>query len=318
LNGQLEAMRVFARVVEAKSFSAAAESLRTSKARVSRHVSALERALSVKLLHRSTRRLSVTPAGALLYEHCARIVKEAELARERLSSAQSEPAGLVRVTAVTAFATRWVVPALTEFHQRHPKIRVHLSCSNRRAVDLGEEGFDLGIRISVRGVDPTLVARTIAPNRAVLCAAPSYLDRRGVPRRLDDLRQHDCVVFPPTAPKGAWHFRRGPRKHAVAIAGTLETDEPEAVRAALVAGAGVGIVPLYMVSDALREGRLVHLLGDYELDTNSAIHLVYLPNRTLPSRVRALVDFLLGRFSPVPPWEATASSSSRSARIPAA
>lgn len=310
MDDQLEAMSVFARVVEAKSFSAAAARLATSKARVSRHVSALERALSVKLLNRSTRRLSVTPAGALLYEHCARIVKEAELARERLSGAQSEPAGLVRVTAVTAFATRWVVPALTEFRQRHPKIRVQLSCSNRRAVNLGEEGFNLGIRISVRGLEPALVARRIASNRAVLCAAPAYLERRGIPRRLDDLRQHDCVVFPPTAPRGAWHFRHGTRKHSVAIAGTLETDETEAVCAALVAGAGVGIVPLYMASDAIREGRLVHLLDDYEVDTNSAIDLVYLPNRTLPSRVRALIDFLVGRFAAVPPWEASVASAS--------
>lgn len=305
MNDRLESMSVFARVVEAKSFSAAATRLNTSKSRVSRHVSSLESSLSVKLLHRSTRRLSVTPAGALLYEHCAKIVKEAELAEQRLSGAQSEPAGLVRVTAVTAFATRWVVPALTEFRRHHPKIQVRLSCSNRRAVDLGDEGFDLGIRIAVRGLDPTLVARKLAPNRAVLCAAPAYVARRGTPRGLDDLRQHDCVVFPPVAPKGAWHFRRGGRKHSVAISSALETDEPEAVHAALVAGAGVGIVPLYLASDALREGRLVHLLGGYEVDTNSAIHLVYLPNRTLPSRVRALIDFLVGRFTSVPPWETT-------------
>jgi DNA-binding transcriptional LysR family regulator len=308
MSDHLEAMSVFARVVEAKSFSAAATRLGTSKSRVSRHVSALEDALSVKLLHRSTRRLSVTPAGALLYEHCAKILKEAELAEQRLSGAQSDPAGLVRVTAVTAFATRWVVPALTEFRQRHPKIQIQLSCSNRRAVDLGDEGFDLGIRISVRALDATLVARKLAPNRSVLCAAPAYLARRGTPRVLDDLRQHDCVVFPHVAPKGAWHFRRGSRKHSVAITSALETDETEAVRAALVAGAGVGIVPLYLAFDAIREGRLVHLMSNYEVDTNSAIHLVYLPNRTLPSRVRALIDFLVGRFSPVPPWEASGDS----------
>jgi DNA-binding transcriptional LysR family regulator len=299
----LEAMGVFARVVDAKSFTVAAARLGTSKSRVSRHVSALESALAVKLLNRSTRRLSVTPAGALFYEHCARILNEAGLAQERLAGAQSEPAGLVRVTAVTAFATRWVVPALTEFHQRHPKIRVHLACSNLRAADLGTEGFDLAIRISVRSLDPNLVARTIAPNRSVLCATREYLDRRGTPRRLGDLREHDCVVFPLTAPKGAWHFRRGGRKHSVKVAATLETDEPEAVHAAVLAGAGVGIVPLYMASAALREGRLVHLLGNYEVDTSSAIHLVYLPNRTQPSRVRALIDFLMGRFAPVPPWE---------------
>src|SRR6185295_3763280 len=147
MNDRLTAMSVFARVVEAKSFSAAAAKLRTSKSRVSRQVSALESSLSVKLLHRSTRKLSLTEAGAVFYEHCARIVKEAELAEQRMTRAQSEPEGLVKVTAVPAFTIRHVVPALAEFHHRYPKIRVKLSCSNRRTVDLGDEGFDFGIRI---------------------------------------------------------------------------------------------------------------------------------------------------------------------------
>jgi DNA-binding transcriptional LysR family regulator len=303
MSDRLTAMSVFACVVEARSFSAAAAKLATSKSRVSRCVSTLERELSVKLLHRSTRKLSLTEAGALFYEHCARIVKEADLAEQRMTRAQSEPEGLVKVTAVPAFAIRHVVPAIAEFHQRYPRIRVKLSCSNRRAVDLGDEGFDLGIRIHAQPPDPKLVTRKLAANRVVLCASPAYLDRRGTPRRPDDLRQHECVVFPPTAPKGAWTFRRGRRTHSVDIHGALETDETEAVRAAVMAGMGVGILPLYMASDALREGKLVPLLRDFAIVNDSVIHLVYLPNSTLPSRVRALIDFLVGRFAPVPPWE---------------
>jgi DNA-binding transcriptional LysR family regulator len=303
MKDRLTAMSVFARVVEAKSFSAAAMKLGTSKSRVSRHVSALESSLSVKLLHRSTRKLSLTDAGALFYEHCARIVKEAELAEERLRRTQSEPAGLVRVTAVTAFAIRHLVPAIAEFHQRYPKIKVKLSCSNRRSADLGDDGFDLGIRIYAQPPDPKLVTRKLAANRTVLCAAPAYLARRGTPRRLDDLRQHECVVFPPLSPKGAWPFRRGGRRHSVDIRGALETDETEAVRAAIVSGMGIGILPLYMASDAVRAGQLVPLLRDYEVATDSFIQLVYVPNSTLPSRVRAFVDFLVARFGPVPPWE---------------
>jgi len=168
----LESMSVFARVVEAKSFSAAATKLRTSKSRLSRHVSALESALAVKLLHRSTRKLSLTEAGALFYEHCARIVKEADLAEQRMTRAQSEPEGLVKVTAVPAFAVRHLVPAIAEFHDRYPKIRVKLSCNNQRTLDLGEAGFDLGIRIYVQPPDPKLVTRRLAANRTVLCASP--------------------------------------------------------------------------------------------------------------------------------------------------
>lgn len=301
MKDRLNGMRVFAQVVEAKSFSAAADMLGMSKSVASRHVSALERSLSVKLLNRSTRRLSLTEAGALFYEHCARIVQEAELAESRLTQAQSEPAGLVKVTAVPAFAVRHVLPALAEFHEKYPKIQVKLFCSNR-ALDLGAEGFDLGIRVSFDPA-PSLVARKLAANRSVLCASPAYLERRGTPRRLDDLGEHECVLFPPIAPRGVWTLRRGRQKHSVRVAGALETDEMDVVRAAVTAGLGIGILPVYMAADALREGQLVPLLRQFHVLPESAIYLVYLPNRTLPSRVRALIDFLVERFEPTPSWE---------------
>jgi DNA-binding transcriptional LysR family regulator len=301
MKDRLSGMRVFAQVVEAKSFSAAADKLGMSKSLASRHVSALERALSVRLLNRSTRKLSLTEAGAVYYEHCARIVQEAELAEERLTRTQSEPAGLVRVTAVPAFAVRHVLPALTEFHQKYPKIRVKLSCSNR-PLDLGDEGFDLGIRVSF-DPSPNLVARKLAANRSVLCATPAYLERHGTPRRIEDLRKHECVVFPPIAPKGIWTFRRGRQKHSVPVAGVFETDEADAVRAAVAAGMGISVLPVYMVGDALRQGELVPFLREFQIVPESAIYLVYLPNRTLSSRVRALIDFLAERFGPIPPWE---------------
>jgi DNA-binding transcriptional LysR family regulator len=294
-------MRVFAQVVEAKSFSAAADKLGMSKSLVSRHVSALERSLSVKLLNRSTRKLSLTEAGGLFYEHCARIVQEAELAEQRLTRTQSEPAGLVRVTAAPAFAVRHVLPALTEFYQKYPKIRVSLSSSNR-ALDLGDEGFDLGIRVSFNPA-PNLVARKLAVNRSVLCASPAYLKRHGMPRRIEDLRKHACVLFPALAPKGVWTLRRAGRKYSVQVAGVFETDEMDLVHAAVAAGLGIGILPVYMVGDALQQGRLVPLLRQFQVVPESAIYLVYLPNRTLSSRVRVLIDFLTERFGPIPSWE---------------
>jgi DNA-binding transcriptional LysR family regulator len=301
---QLTAMSVFAAVVEANSFTVAAQKLGTSTARVSRHVSALEASLSVKLLHRSTRKLSLTEAGAIFYESCARIVKEAELARERMTRAQSEPAGLVKVTAVPAFALRHIVPALADFHQRYPKIRVALSCSNQRMRDLAADGFDLGIRIYIGPPDPNLVTRPLARNRNILCASPTYLARAGMPRRAEDLKDHACVVFPPTAQKGKWLLQKNGRRIAAEIGEVaFESDENDAVRAAIVAGMGIGIVPLYMASEALRQGQLVSILRDYEQAFESTFYLVYLPNRTLPSRVRSLIDFLVNRFGRTPPWE---------------
>jgi DNA-binding transcriptional LysR family regulator len=301
MDDRLNGMRVFAQVVEAKSFSAAADKLGMSKSLASRHVSALERSLSAKLLNRSTRKLSLTEAGAVFYEHCARIVQEAQLAEEQLTRTQSEPAGLVRVTAVPAFAVRHLLPALSEFYRKYPQIRVELSCSNR-PLDLGGEGFDLGIRISANPA-ANLVARKLGDNPSVLCASPAYLERRGTPRRVDDLAKHDCVLFPPTAPKGMWHLRRAGRKYSVRVAGVFETDEMDAVRAAVAAGVGIGFLPFYMVSDDLKRGQLVALLRQFQIVPESAIYLVYLPNRTLSSRVRALIDFLVERFAPVPPWE---------------
>src|SRR6266567_1296941 len=301
MKDRLNGMRVFAQVVEAKSFSAAADKLGMSKSLASRHVSSLERSLSVKLLNRSTRKLSLTDAGALFYEHCARIVQEAEIAEQRLTRVQSEPAGLVRVTAVPAFAVRHVLPALTEFYQKYPKIRVNLSCSNR-ALDLGDERFDLGIRVSFDPA-PNLVARKLAANRSVLCASPTYLKRRGIPRRIEDLRRHECVLFPTLAPKGVWTLRRDRRKYSVQVAGMFETDEMDVVRAAVAAGLGIGILPVYMAGDALQQGQLVPLLRQFQVVPESAIYLVYLPNRTLSSRVRALIDFLVERFGPTPSWE---------------
>jgi len=301
MKDRLNGMRVFAQVVEAKSFSAAADKLGMSKSLASRHVSALEDSLSVKLLNRSTRKLSLTEAGAVFYEHCARIVQEAELAEQRLTRTQSEPAGLVRVTAVPAFAVRHVLPALGEFYQKYPKIQVKLFCSNR-ALDLGDEGFDLGIRVSFDPA-PNLVARKLAANRSVLCASPAYLERHGMPRRIEDLRKHECVLFPAIAPKGVWTFRRDRRKYSVQVAGAFETDEMDVVRAAIAAGMGIGILPLYIVGDAFRQGQLIPLLRRFQVVPESAIYLVYLPNRTLSSRVRALIDFLAERFGPIPSWE---------------
>ena len=303
MSDRLKGMSVFAQVVEAKSFSAAADKLGISKSLASRHVSALERSLAVKLLNRSTRKLSLTEAGAVYYEHCARIVQEAELAEQRVTRTQSEPAGLVKVTAVPAFALRHVLPALADFHRQYPKIQVKVSCSNR-ALDLGEAGFDLGIRVSLFQPEANLVARKLAANRTVLCATPAYLKRHGTPRRIDDLRSHQCVVFPQLAPKGVWTFRRNGRKYPVPVSGMFETDEMDAVRSAVLAGLGVGLLPSYMAGEDLRNGRLVPLLRGFQAPPpESGIYLVYLPNRTLPSRVRALIDFLVQRFGPTPWWD---------------
>ena len=302
MQDRLAAMSVFAEVVEAKSFSAAAARLGISKSLVSRQVSALERSLSVKLLNRTTRKLSLTEAGAIFHEHCVRIVQEARFAEQRVTRVQSELAGLVRVTCVQAFALRHLMPALGEFQDRFPAIHVKLSCSNR-TLDLGDDGYDLGIRITATP-GQNLVARKLAVNRKVLCAAPAYLARRGTPRVIEDLAGHDGVLFPPMAPKRAWSLRRAGKLHVVPVAARFETDDMDASHAAVIAGLGIGVLPIYVAADDLRRGRLAPLLREVEILPDFGIYLVYLPNRTLPRRVRTLIDFLVQRFEPAPPWEA--------------
>lgn len=298
---RLAAMSVFAQVVEARSFSAAASKLGLSKSLVSREVSALESALSVKLLNRSTRKLSLTEAGTIYFEHCQRVVQEAEFAERRVTQAQTELAGLVRITCVQAFALRHLMPALAEFQTRYPEIRVKLSCSNR-TIDLGKEGFDIGVRASP-APDPSLVARKLAINRKVLCASPAYLAQRGTPRKIEELAEHEGVLFPPVAPKGAWGLSREGHLHNVPVKARFETDDMDAAHAAVLAGLGVGVLPAYVAAPDLRLGRLVHLLRDYQLLPDVGIYLVYLPNRTLPARVRTLIDFLVKRFETAP-WDA--------------
>lgn len=302
MQDRLAAMSVFAEVVEAKSFSAAAARLGISKSLVSRQVSALERSLSVKLLNRTTRKLSLTEGGAIFHEHCVRIVQEARFAEQRVTRVQSELAGLVRVTCVQAFALRHLMPALGEFQDRFPAIHVKLSCSNR-TLDLGDDGYDLGIRITATP-GQNLVARKLAVNRKVLCAAPAYLARRGTPRVIEDLAGHDGVLFPPMAPKRAWSLRRDGQLHVVPVAARFETDDMDASHAAVIAGLGIGVLPIYVAADDLRRGRLAPLLREVEILPDFGIYLVYLPNRTLPRRVRTLIDFLVQRFEPAPPWEA--------------
>ena len=302
MQDRLAAMSVFAEVVEAKSFSAAAARLGISKSLVSRQVSALERSLSVKLLNRTTRKLSLTEAGAIFHEHCVRIVQEARFAEQRVTRVQSELAGLVRVTCVQAFALRHLMPALGEFQDRFPAIHVKLSCSNR-TLDLGDDGYDLGIRITATP-GQNLVARKLAVNRKVLCAAPAYLARRGTPRVIEDLAGHDGVLFPPMAPKRAWSLRRAGKLPVVPVAARVATDDMDASHAAVIAGLGIGVLPIYVAADDLRRGRLAPLLREVEILPDFGIYLVYLPNRTLPRRVRTLIDFLVQRFEPAPPWEA--------------
>lgn len=296
----LNAMLVFARVVEARSFSAAATRMGVSKSAVSKQVSRLEDRLGARLLNRTTRRLSLTEIGAAFYERCARIAAEAEEAELAVTRLHQEPRGTLRVNAPQSFASRHLSPLLPEFLAAHPELRVDLTLADR-IVDVIEEGYDVVIRIAELA-DSSLIARKLAYARRVVCAAPAYWDARGRPVAPADLRAHDCLGYSYLASRGEWPFEGPDGPTSVKVTGTLNTNSGDVLMDAATAGRGVVFLPTFICGAALADGRLEAVLEDYEAAPRG-VFAVYPHNRHLSAKVRAFVDFLVARFQPTPPWQ---------------
>lgn len=294
-------MLVFARVADEGGISAAARRLGLSKSAVSKQLAALEDRLGARLLHRTTRRMSLTEAGAAFLEHCRRVVAEAEEAETAIGALQAEPRGVLRVNASVTFGTMHLAAIIPDFITRHPQVRIDLTL-NDRMVDVIEEGYDVVLRIA-KLADSSLVARKLAPGRRVLVAAPSYLDRRGRPQCLADLLDHDTLSYSYLATGDEWRFDGPNGEENVRVTGRLNANNGEVLLAAAIAGAGIAALPTFICGPSLRAGSLVRVLPDYE-NRSFAIHAVWPPGRHLSAKVRVFVDFLAERFGPVPYWEA--------------
>lgn len=299
--GQLGAMAVFARVIEAESFSSAARELGLSKSAVSKQIARLEDELGVRLLNRTTRRLSLTEAGTAFYEGCRRVVAEAEAAELAVTQLAAAPRGRLKVNAPMSFGVREVGPALPEFMACYPELSVELVL-NDRVVDLVEEGFDIAVRIARLG-DSSLIARRLAPCRHVLCAAPDYLAVRGTPRSVEDLKEHDCLQYSYQHSGEAWHLSGPGGEQQVRVRGRLRVNNGDALLTAALGGLGVALLPSFICGDDLRAGRLVHLLAEWGGPAETAVYAVYPASRNLSPKVRVLVDFLAARFGPMPSWD---------------
>lgn len=295
------AMIVFAQVVDSRSFSAAAVRLGLSKSAVSKQIAKLEDRLGARLLNRTTRTLSPTDAGQDFYERCLRVVREVEEAERAITHLSAEPRGLLRLSAPASFGREYLAPLVPEMLARWPELRIEALFEDR-FVDVVAEGFDLVIRIT-RLQDSSLVARRIASCRRVVCAAPSYLERHGVPRTPAELLQHDCILYSYATDQNEWEFV-GPdgRLETVRVDGRLRANNAEVTLAALLAGAGLALSPDFIVGPDIAAGRLVPLLTDYE-NPFGAIYAVWPHNRNLAPKVRAVVDFLVERFATEPIWE---------------
>lgn len=301
----LSNMAVFARVVDAKSFSAAARRLNTSKSAVSKQVARLEAAFGERLLNRTTRQLSLTEAGAALYEHCVRIVAEAEAAELAVGRLHAAPRGILRVVAPAAFGHLHLAPGIPDFLSRYPDLELELTMSER-SVDLAEEGIDLAICIAAAPA-PTQIARALAPIRWVVCATPQYLAARGTPATPEALREHNCFSY--TAHGGAggpWHFATPAGKLDVRVEGNFRVNNGEAIREVVLEHHGIGLLPTFVVWRDLQSGALRRLLPECEAHGSfgSHIHAAYLPSRYVALKVRAFVDFFRTRFGAPPYWDA--------------
>jgi len=294
-------MVFFARVVEARSFTLAAKKLGVSKAAVSMRVAALEAELKVRLLHRTTRKLSLTSEGAALYERCARIVLAADDAAAAAAGTGDAPRGVLKLNAPIAFAEDYLASPMAAYLERYPGVRIELTI-NDRAVDLVEDGIDMAIRITSRLHGGGLVAKKLATDRPVLCAAPDYLARRGTPASAADLVQHSCLVYSLLRVSEEWRFRERGSKEVVSVPvePRFSAASGAVLRKAAVAGMGLAVLPRFMVVSELSAGRLVPLLDTLHAPS-LGIYAVYPETRRVPGKVRAFVDLLAAYFK-TPRW----------------
>jgi DNA-binding transcriptional LysR family regulator len=293
-------MGVFAKVVAKQSFSGAARELRLSQAVVSKHVRALEDWLGARLLNRTTRRLNVTEIGALVYERCERILEEIDDVEQSTSALQMTPRGVLHLAAPISFGITQLGPALADYLSRYPDVAIDLTLDDR-FVDLVQEGFDLALRVGSLK-DSSLVARRLAPVRFALCATPGYVKQYGAPRRPDDLSNHRCLFYSLRAVPGEWRFRGADGEVSIRISGRFRSNNGNILHAAMLAGAGIGLAPTFVVGRDLAEGRLVSLMPDYP-PVDSELSVIYPPAKHPSAKVRSLIDFLAARFGPEPPWD---------------
>lgn len=303
LNGlimdRLTATRVFVEVVERGSQTAAADALEMSRAMVSRYLGELETWVGARLLHRTTRKLSLTGAGEQLLGQCREMLAMADAMQSVSRTDEAAPRGTLRIACSQSLAQAWLVHALDDFTRMYPQVSVDLLVGSQ-AVNLVEARIDLALRITNQ-LDPNLIARQLAVCRSVVCATPAYLARHGTPQRPEDLAQHNCLSYAYFG-RSIWEFSRAGEPHAVAVSGNLSANESMVLLEAVLADIGISLQPRYSVGAHLRSGALVQLLPDYE-PQQLGIHALYGTRRQMPPALRALLDFLIRRLADRPDWD---------------
>jgi DNA-binding transcriptional LysR family regulator len=282
-------MHVFARVVETGSFSAVARELGIGQPNVSRHIAALEQYLGTRLLHRSTRKLSLTPEGERYYAEARRVLDAVDEA-ESNARGEDQPSGLLRVACPTALGRTHILPRMKSLMERYPAMDLDLQIGDR-FIDLIEEGVDVAIRIGTLA-DSSLRARRIGSAERVCVASPEYLARRSAPLAPEDLSKHDCIIYSLARSGSSWNFR----STEVLVAGRVKVNTPDGIHRAVLDGLGIAYAPVWLFEKELKAGQVKPLLLN-EMGPASPIHLIYSAKRLLPRRVTAFMDFITEEFS---------------------
>ena len=290
-------MAVFAKVVESASFVAAARHFDMSPAMVSKHIHTLEERLGVRLLNRTTRRVSATEVGQNYYERCLRILNELDDAERAAGDLQAAPRGLLRVTTSVSFGSHQLAPAIADYLLAYPDVSIDLSLHDNY-VDLLEERIDLAIRLGQLS-DSSLIAKKLYAVEMVLCASPAYLAAHGTPQKPRDLVKHNCLIYTYAAPR-AWTFTDPNSKaEVIRISGRLLANSGDPLLALALKDTGILLGPDYLVANDLSAGRLVRLLPDYKTQ-ETPVYAVYPHSHFLSAKTRTFIDFLAARFAHLP------------------
>jgi len=298
---QLRAMEIFVEVARLRSFSEAGRRLGLTRAMVSKHILQLEDKLQARLLHRSTREVSLTDVGQAYLAPCTATVAQAKEAARVVARSGDDLAGPLRIQAPSSFGSEWLAGAVARFSLQHPQLEPMLTVDDA-LLDPIEHGFDLTIRVGGIPDVHALAMRPLAPCCGVLCASPAYLARHGVPQTPQDLQRHRCLHFSHLTDGTQWHFARGDERQSVRVSAAFTANNGLVLQQAALGGLGIVYNTTFLAWRALLEGALVPVLADWDLPLNH-LNALYPASRQPSPKVRALIDFLVAEYQPEPPWD---------------
>ncbi|AHG64588.1 LysR family transcriptional regulator [Advenella mimigardefordensis] len=291
----------FVATVKTGSFTTAADMLGLTRSAVGKSVARLETRLHTRLLHRTTRKLSLTDEGKAVYERWRQVLDDLDEIEATMLDRRDQPSGTLRLTSSLSFGQRHILPLLDQFLKQWPEVSADIRFTDR-FIDLVEEGFDIAVRIGAPREDSQLLTRTVAWQQFATCASPDYLAKKGVPQHPGDLVQHDTIAFASGEKSIAWRFQTPDGLHLCEAPARLTIDSSEAMRDAALAGFGLVHIPTYITGNDLRAGTLVEVLKPFR-PPPEPIRVVYPSKRHLSPRIRAFIDLLIERWQAGVPWE---------------